>query len=522
MASVTYIFSNVPGGTSIPLSELDYNFSECINNTNFTAANISGNLAVTGSSTFTGPVTVNNFAIGSGGVLTIGANSVVPSGITGAGQMVFNNSPTLIAPILGTPTSGTLTNCTGLPVGGLSNLGAGVADFLTTPSSSNLRTAVLGSTGTGILVFNTNPILISPDLGTPTTGVLTNCTGYNAANLTGNIPIAQGGTGATTAQGAINNLLPSQAGQAGKVLTTNGATTSWATNASGSVSSVALSGGTTGLTVNGSPITTSGTFTLGGTVSISAGGTGATSRQAALNTLAGGAGANLFLVGDGTNIVLASLTPAQIAAAGTLSNNTTGSAATFSSTIQNSQFNSIGVNTAPTGVAGQISAGLVTANTFTNPSGTLNPSVLMPMQVGTGQAQLSFSGIPDWATEITINFNFLNNTGAVDWLVQIGNSVPATAGYGANSQVPTVRVTTSTSGFIIAANNANLSMSGTMILTKLSGNAWISTSTLSWFSVSPYVSIGNGSIVLPGPLTVVSINANGGTFSSGSASVIYR
>lgn len=522
MAAVTYIFSNVPGGTSIPLSELDQNFSECINNTNFSAANISGNLSVTGSSSFTGPVTVRNLAMAAGGVLTIGTSSVTPAGITGSGLMVFNNAPTLIGPALGTPISGTLTNCTGFPVANLANLGAGVADFLTTPSAGNLRTAVLGSIGTGILVFNTNPILVSPDIGTPTAGVLTNCTGYNATNLVGMLPIAQGGTGANTASGALNNLLPSQAGQAGKVLTTNGATTSWATNASGSVSSVALSGGATGLTVTGSPITTSGTITLGGVLGVSAGGTGATSRQAALNSLAGGSGANLFLVGDGTNIVLSALTPAQIAATGVLTNNTTGSAATFTSTTQNSQFNSIGVNTAPTGVAGQISAGQVNATTFANTFGTINPSVLMPMQTGTGQAQLSFSGIPSWASEITINFNFLNNTGAVDWLVQVGNGVPATSGYGSNSQVPTVRGTTSTSGFIIAANSANLSMSGTMTLTKLSGNVWIGTSTLSWFSVAPYVSISNGSVVLSGPLDVVSINANGGTFSSGAASVIYR
>lgn len=32
---------------------------------------------------------------------------------TGAGSLVFADTPTLISPILGTPTSGTLTNCTG-------------------------------------------------------------------------------------------------------------------------------------------------------------------------------------------------------------------------------------------------------------------------------------------------------------------------------------------------------------------------------------------------------------------------
>ena len=46
------------------------------------------------------------------------------------------------------------------------------------------------------------------------------------------IPISLGGTGQTTAPGAINALLPTQVGQAGKVLTTNGTNVSWSTSAS--------------------------------------------------------------------------------------------------------------------------------------------------------------------------------------------------------------------------------------------------------------------------------------------------
>lgn len=46
---------------------------------------------------------------------------------------------------LGTPSSGTLTNCTGLPVStGISGFGTGVATFLATPSVTNLNSAVTG------------------------------------------------------------------------------------------------------------------------------------------------------------------------------------------------------------------------------------------------------------------------------------------------------------------------------------------------------------------------------------------
>ena len=88
---------------------------------------------------------------------------------TGTGLLVFNDTPTLVTPILGTPTSGTLTNCTGLPVStGVSGLGANVAAFLATPSSANLAAAVTGETGTGALVFANTPNLINPNLGDAT------------------------------------------------------------------------------------------------------------------------------------------------------------------------------------------------------------------------------------------------------------------------------------------------------------------------------------------------------------------
>jgi hypothetical protein len=68
-------------------------------------------------------------------------------------------SPTLTTPVLGTPSSGTLTNCTGLPVAtGISGLGTGIATFLATPSSANLASAITDETGTaGSLVFSAGP-----------------------------------------------------------------------------------------------------------------------------------------------------------------------------------------------------------------------------------------------------------------------------------------------------------------------------------------------------------------------------
>lgn len=63
---------------------------------------------------------------------------------------------------LGTPSSGTLTNCTGLPVSsGISGLGSNVATFLATPSSANLAAALTDETGTGANVFADSPTFTS-------------------------------------------------------------------------------------------------------------------------------------------------------------------------------------------------------------------------------------------------------------------------------------------------------------------------------------------------------------------------
>jgi hypothetical protein len=81
----------------------------------------------------------------------------------------------------------------------------------------------------------------------------TGAAAWNATHtLNGTIDIANGGTGQTTSTDAINALLPSQATNSGKYLTTDGTNTSWATvSGGGSVTSVgatspvASSGGST-------------------------------------------------------------------------------------------------------------------------------------------------------------------------------------------------------------------------------------------------------------------------------------
>jgi len=109
-------------------------------------------------------------------------------------------------------------------------------------------------------------------------------------DLTGTISIANGGTGQATANDAFNALAPSQTGNTGKYLTTNGTDSSWAANSLGTVTSVAATVPSV-LSIAGSPITTSGTLAItysGTALPVLNGGTGVTTSTGTTNVVLSG------------------------------------------------------------------------------------------------------------------------------------------------------------------------------------------------------------------------------------------
>jgi hypothetical protein len=140
-----------------------------------------------------GTIASGNLTNGTGYTLTnlVGAGTAAAAntGTSGATLCLLNASCTFSGSnAYGTPASINLTNATAYPATALSGLGTGVG-------------AALGQAlnGTGALTATASPTFVTPALGTIASGVLTNATGYPAANLAGL------GTGVGTALGTALN-----------------------------------------------------------------------------------------------------------------------------------------------------------------------------------------------------------------------------------------------------------------------------------------------------------------------------
>ena len=219
------------------------------------------------------------------------------------------------------------------------------------------NSSVIGNTtaaGTGITVANGDKVVIWSDA--------TNFYDIKTNNITGTVAIANGGTGQTTANAALNALLPSQGTNANKYLQTDGTNSSW--------DAISLS-----------------TADITGTLAVTNGGTGATT--------ASGARTNLGLA-IGTDVPA----PTGTGASGTWGISISGNAATATSATS--------ATTA------------TTATTATNATNATTATTANAVAAGAvGVAGLATAAIPigasqtwqDMVASRAINVTYTNSTG---------------------------------------------------------------------------------------------------------------
>lgn len=171
--------------------------------------------------------------VGTGKTLAVGGTLSISGTLTASGTTTLPAGTTIggSAPLTATNTV-TLTNKTISGANNTLTVRLNEADVTGTLPIAKGGTGATAATGTGNLVLASSPTLTTPNLGTPSALTLTNATGLPlTTGVTGTLPVANGGTGATTL--TANNVLLGNGtsapqtvapGASGNLLTSNGTT----------------------------------------------------------------------------------------------------------------------------------------------------------------------------------------------------------------------------------------------------------------------------------------------------------
>jgi hypothetical protein len=406
-------------------------------------------------------------------------SGIATAGTTGSSSLI----PVVTVDTYGRVTSittaanpqGTVTSVTGTsPVassGGATpaiSLSAAYGDTLNPYGSKTANFVLAAPNGAaGVPTFRAVVAADIPTLNQNTTGT--------ASNVTGTVAVINGGTGATTAANARTNLGATTVGGNFYTLANPTAITFPRINADNTVSALdaatfrtAIGAGTSSttgtvtsvaatvpsfLSVSGSPITTSGTLALtysGTALPIANGGTGETTRQAAMDALAGAVTSGQYLRGNGTDVVMSAIQAGDVP---TLNQNTTGSAATLT-TGRTIAITGDLAYTSPSfnGSTNVTAAG--TLATVNSNVGTFTKVTVNAKGLTTAATQASLSDLSSPTASFSMGSQLLTNV-----LDPVGAQDAATKNY-----VDTVAQGLDAKASVICATTVNITLSGTQTI----------------------------------------------------------
>lgn len=359
---------------------------------------------------------VATFTVDAQGRLTAAANSAISianTAVSGLGTMSTQNANN-VSITGGTITGGTISGITDLAVTdggtGASSASGARTNLLPTYASNAGKVLAVNVGGTDVEWVPAGGIgtVTSIDVSGGTTGLTASggpITGAGTITLAGTLAVANGGTGQTSAQSAMNTF--AGAVTSGQYLRGNGTNVVMSAIQAGDVPT--LNQNTTGTASN-----------VTGTVAIANGGSGQTSAQAAMNAFAGAVTSGQYLRGNGTNVVMAAIQAADVP---TLNQNTTGTAANVTGTV----------------AVANGGTGATTAGAALTSLGAAASAITI--SAGTG---LSGGG------DLTANRS-----------IALANTAVTAASYGSASQVGTFTV--DAQGRLTAAANTNIAIANTAV-----------------------------------------------------------
>lgn len=407
----------------------------------------SGTAAITAPTLNLNTSSTGNTSIGnSTGAITLTGHTtiegVTSTGATGTGKFVFDTSPTLVTPNLGTPSALVGTNITGtaagLTAGNVTtnaNLtgavtSSGNATSLGSFSSANLSGALTDETGSGAAVFGTSPAITTSLTTGSTTFALLNTTA-TTLNIGGAATtINFGAAGATVTGGGAFTL---NSGAATALTLDSGTTGTVNLGTSNNAKTINIGTGTAGNTIHiGDNNTTADTITIGSALdALSLASTG-------LNVTTGGALTGVASI----DTISTSATALTFAGAGTIASTST-NALSFNSAVTTGTTTSSAFAFNPSAVSS--GTGLYLA------SSTLTSGLLMNLQVSGTAAAAS-------QTALNILTAGANATNAITtYGAQISNThTNATSGTNVGLYLNASGATTANYGLIVNAGNVGI------------------------------------------------------------------